>query len=248
MGIYEAVGKNCPTGDLRRDGKPDGGWLPKVGEKYPGSVLYWTELGLKTYLESGLQEWHRQVVGGEITALRAPQLKNIVYEDEYQVICSEGQEALKLSWCDFCSSSNYALADKVVAYIVREKNIEKQLLVFEHDKKWSSAGLQVPAGTVTNDEELETALLREVFEETGLNNCKVVKKIDEYIFFRTPHNKFNRRHVFQLITEVNLPDKWTHKVKSDDVDNGMSFHFYWLNFNEAERVLEDGFGLSIGHL
>ena len=91
--------------------------------------------------------------------------------------------------------------DKVVAYVTREHNGELQLLVFEHEKKWSEAGLQVPAGTVEKGESLEQAVLREVFEETGLRLVDSVKKIDEYIYFREMQGVFNNRHVFHLITQ-----------------------------------------------
>lgn len=64
IGIYEAVDKNCSRDDKRRDGKPDGSWLPKVGEKYPGAISFWTEKGLKKYHRSGLRDWHYSVVDG----------------------------------------------------------------------------------------------------------------------------------------------------------------------------------------
>jgi len=49
-GIFEAVDIDCPRLDPRRNLKPDGSWLPKVGEKYKGAVSYWTPLGLQKYL------------------------------------------------------------------------------------------------------------------------------------------------------------------------------------------------------
>lgn len=55
------------------------------------------------------------------------------------------------------------VVEKVVAFITRERQGRRELLVFDHDM----SGTQVPAGTVEYGEELEAAVLREVWEETG---------------------------------------------------------------------------------
>ena len=58
---------------------------------------------------------------------------------------------------------------KVTAFIVRERNGVKELLVFKHP----TAGVQIPAGTVEEDEDIETAVKREVYEETGLQSVEI---------------------------------------------------------------------------
>lgn len=88
IGIYEAVERDCSRDDIRRQTKPDGGWLPRVGTKYPGAISYWTEFGWKVYSESGLFDWHKSVVNGEVRVERWYEKPgNVLYEDEYQVIC-----------------------------------------------------------------------------------------------------------------------------------------------------------------
>jgi hypothetical protein len=86
IGIYEAVQKNCPKEDNRKINKPDGSWLNKVGENYPGTISFWTEKGWKKYNSSGLFGWHKSVVNGKVKVIKTQILKNIVYEDEFQVI------------------------------------------------------------------------------------------------------------------------------------------------------------------
>ena len=87
VGIYEAVDRDCPRDDARRQNKPDGGWLPKAGAQHPGAISYWTELGWRVYNESGLFDWHRSVVSGEAQVERLNEKPGVVlYEDEYQVI------------------------------------------------------------------------------------------------------------------------------------------------------------------
>ena len=58
---------------------------------------------------------------------------------------------------------------KVTAFIMRENNNVKELLVFKHP----TAGIQIPAGTVEVGEDLETAVQREVYEETGLQFVEI---------------------------------------------------------------------------
>ncbi len=61
------------------------------------------------------------------------------------------------------------IVQKVTAFIVRERNGVKELLVFKHP----TAGIQIPAGTVEKGEDLETAVKREAYEETGLQFVEI---------------------------------------------------------------------------
>ncbi|MDE0685674.1 MAG: NUDIX domain-containing protein [Candidatus Poribacteria bacterium] len=61
------------------------------------------------------------------------------------------------------------VVQKVTAFIVRERDGVKELLVFKHP----TAGIQIPAGTVEEGEDLETAVKREAYEETGLQSVEI---------------------------------------------------------------------------
>ena len=63
--------------------------------------------------------------------------------------------------------------EKVTAFIVRERSGVKELLVFKHP----TAGIQIPAGTVEKGEDIETAVKREAYEETGLQ----IVEIENYL-------------------------------------------------------------------
>ena len=52
---------------------------------------------------------------------------------------------------------------------MRENNGVRELLVFKHP----TAGIQIPAGTVEVGEDLETAVQREAYEETGLQFVEI---------------------------------------------------------------------------
>ena len=61
------------------------------------------------------------------------------------------------------------VVQKVTAFIVRERGGLKELLVFKHP----TAGIQIPAGTVEAGEDIETAVKRETYEETGLQSVEI---------------------------------------------------------------------------
>ena len=246
MGIYKAVDIQCPQNDKRRLIKPDGAWLPKIEASYPKSISFWTELGLEKYLNSGLQEWHRSVVRGPLTIIKSNNPSRIFYEDEFQIICKTNCPLEEVAWEQFCQGHpKIPVVDKVVAYITRKTNGYIELLVFEHDKQWSEAGLQVPAGTVDKSEDVEAAVFREIEEEVGLRNLKLISKIDEYYMYRNTHEQFNRRHIYHLEATGCISDRWTHRVSGGGLDDGMHFHCFWLPIDQAEIKLSGSMGASV---
>jgi ADP-ribose pyrophosphatase YjhB (NUDIX family) len=65
---------------------------------------------------------------------------------------------------------------KVAALVTRGIGPERELLVFRHP----SSSIQLPAGTVERDEEIEAAALREVWEETGLSDVVIVARLTTF--------------------------------------------------------------------
>lgn len=141
---------------------------------------------------------------------------------------------------------NYPTKEKVVAYITR--NNHSEILVFDHDKPWSEAGTQVPAGSIEAKESQEDAVLREVAEESGLQELLIVRKLDEYTYFREKLKQYNRRHVYLLSCQKELPDQWRHIVSGDGVDKNMTFLFYWVTLEKASNILVAELGKSLEKL
>ncbi len=91
------------------------------------------------------------------------------------------------------------------------------VLVFQHSKTWG-----IPKGGVENGEEIETAAVRELNEETGLENLHLIKKLG---IFRRPSaldkNDIRTIHLFLFKAgEV--------KFNPKDVDKPE-----WFSFEEA---------------
>ena len=128
---------------------------------------------------------------------------------------------------------------KVLAYIYRFNQTE--ILVFDQDDPL--AGTQVVCGTVDSGEDLITALLREIKEESGLQflSHDIVKKVGETQYLRKDKPELNLRHFYQFEGD-HLPEKWNHIVLSDGEDNGFQFHFYWLTCSVARSRLAGEMG------
>lgn len=62
---------------------------------------------------------------------------------------------------------------KVVSFVTRGPEQERQLLVIRHP----TAGIQVPAGTVNIGERLEEAVIRETIEETSLEDLLIAREL-----------------------------------------------------------------------
>lgn len=74
------------------------------------------------------------------------------------------------------------MIERVTAFITRRINGKPQLLVFKHPV----AGIQIPSGTVEENEALEKALFRAVNEETGLKKITLTRKLGETTNFLGP--------------------------------------------------------------
>lgn len=165
----------------------------------------------------------------------------------YPVFPPNENASTVLSWLNGRSTSKH-IVEKAVAYITRKSEQGTELLVFDHDKQYSDAGTQVIAGTVDENEDPQKTVLRECLEEGGLSDLKIISKIDEYVFYRSTHSQYNRRHVYHLESEKSFPDQWTHHVQSDGEDNGHDFHFYWMKLSEADGRLSGNLDYSIDKL
>jgi 8-oxo-dGTP pyrophosphatase MutT (NUDIX family) len=118
-----------------------------------------------------------------------------------------------------------AMKHKALAYITRRDQTNTYLLVFDH-RDFPEAGTQVPAGTVETGESPETAVLREIKEESGLDlqQVRLIRKLATAEFMPSE----TVRHIFHLIASEELPAEWTHVVRSTGDDDGLGFVYRWI--------------------
>jgi len=131
---------------------------------------------------------------------------------------------------------------KVLVYIFRNKDQGPELLVFDH-RDFPQAGTQIIGGTVDPGEELIEALLREIFEESGLvfGPSDIERKLGETSYRRKDLPEINHRHYY-AINSIDLPDSWAHTVHSNGADNGLIFDFFWMPCSDAKLLLTGNFG------
>jgi ADP-ribose pyrophosphatase YjhB (NUDIX family) len=126
---------------------------------------------------------------------------------------------------------------KVVAYITRETERGRQLLVFRHARHIETP-IQVPQGTVDDDEDVVDGLWRELFEETGRRDFQLVSHIAKAPSYADWRNERQERNVFHLAAPVDVPDTWSHVVTAGDSDTGLEFEYFWLPLSETGPLLD----------
>jgi 8-oxo-dGTP diphosphatase len=131
---------------------------------------------------------------------------------------------------------------KVIAYVTLYNEAgRRELLVFEH-RDYPDAGVQVPAGTVKPGELPEVAVIREVEEETGLADCRLLTKLGVYDWFNPYTDQVNERHVFHLAAPAETKDSWTW-VETDGGRvpelKGYVFELRWVGLDEPLELAGD---------
>lgn len=126
---------------------------------------------------------------------------------------------------------------KVCAYVTRDEG--RQLLVFEgpeYDR------FQVPKGTVEPGERPADAVLRELFEESGVRSVASSRLIasDVWTRRRTANGvKKYLRYFYHLEADVRR-DGWDHVVTGEGKERGSTFRYSWLDL-----PTDDLFALSL---
>lgn len=110
---------------------------------------------------------------------------------------------------------------KVCPVILRKHNDSWQILAFRHPK----AGTQLIKGTVEEDERPEDAVLRELAEESGLDQVVIVKKIGELGLHKTRQHW----HLFLCQSLVEPENEWSFFTEDG---GGLVFQFFWHKLEE----------------
>jgi 8-oxo-dGTP pyrophosphatase MutT (NUDIX family) len=112
---------------------------------------------------------------------------------------------------------------KVCPFIIRQKSARQEILVFRHP---IGNNVQFVKGTVEENEDLEAAALRELFEESGIEN---VYKI-EFAGTQEIGNENQIWHFFRCFPQIELAESWTFFANDD---GGLYFSFFWFDLAET---------------
>ena len=105
---------------------------------------------------------------------------------------------------------------KACPVILRQHDESWQILAFKHPK----AGTQLVKGTVEEDERPEKTALRELAEESGIDQAVVIQKIGQLGFQATKQHW----HLFLCRPALALPEEWSFFTEDG---GGQLFQFFW---------------------
>ena len=151
-------------------------------------------------------------------------------------------EASPPQWCPvpaMATATALFVRSKVLAYVTRGD----ELLVFRH-RDFPDAGLQVPAGAIEEGEDPQDAALREVREESGLTEVRVVGLLGRYLYDAVQHRgEIHDRYVYHLELAGSAEQSWLH-YETDPSDGGppIAFSFFWMSLRDPELRLAGGQG------
>ncbi len=138
--------------------------------------------------------------------------------------------------------SELLLREKVFAYVTRGS----ELLVFR-ERGFEQFGMQIPAGSPNDNESLESAVLRETAEETGLRALSIARYLGSVDVDQTKYglSEIHRRHFFHLITTGETPDTWSHEEKDPSIRTEFTphqivFDLWWITLGKEYPVLAEG--------
>jgi 8-oxo-dGTP pyrophosphatase MutT (NUDIX family) len=124
--------------------------------------------------------------------------------------------------------------ERVVAYVTREHEGRRELLVFDH-RDHPEAGTQVPAGRLEPGEDIEAALLRELEEEAGLGDARVVRRLGDFDGADLGHGVGYRNYAYEVEAPA-APNAWEHEVFGDGDDAGLVFVYRWEPLSPELRL------------
>lgn len=121
---------------------------------------------------------------------------------------------------------------KAYGYVTRVRGGVTQALVFRHPDP--AGGYQIPKGTIEPGETAEQAVLRELWEETGLRDLRLVREVAVDLY--TWEGELHERHFFHLTCDEPR-DAWDHAVSGAGEETGLVFSYFWVSAPDEVPLL-----------
>jgi len=128
---------------------------------------------------------------------------------------------------------------KVAAFILRRNSSGRCEILFHSFATSPSLLWRLPGGGVDGGEDVVQALYRELWEETGLTDLKLGRKLGVQSYYKTFIQAQVERHDFLLWAADDVPDSWEFQVQGEGEDAGDLFKFHWLGGRSLTGVHEE---------
>jgi ADP-ribose pyrophosphatase YjhB (NUDIX family) len=109
-----------------------------------------------------------------------------------------------------------------------------QLLIFREQLEEREDFAQLPGGTIEEGESIEDGLLREVYEESGLSDLRIVRMLG-CDTVRGARDRIDLRHFYLLECNEPMQDSWLHhEMHGSEHDYPLPFLYSWMPIEEAK--------------
>lgn len=124
-----------------------------------------------------------------------------------------------------------------------------RLLVFSHPD-FPEAGIQVPGGMLKQGEEPDEAVMREAFEETGLEGLELRSYLGDCELDAPERGKVYHCRFYHLTYDGTAPERWRHDETdpSDGTPGPITFDFFWVRLPDEVPPLFGGTDVMLPEL
>jgi hypothetical protein len=128
---------------------------------------------------------------------------------------------------------------RLFAFIIRDGAVGKELLMFDH-LGYPEVGLQIPGGTIEDNESVENSIPRIVRMESGIDNVSILANLDPV---HVPNWELEA-YPYLLTPTSSYPDYWDfptthfHDKEAKERNEPMIFCYAWMGL-PLLRKLED---------
>lgn len=132
---------------------------------------------------------------------------------------------------------SYTTKNKVFAYITRIKQGRTQLLLQKH-KKNLRTDLRILSGYVEPDEDRYTAVLREVFEKSGLEFFQEIRYLGEHEFAFHEQKELHQGTFYQMPIDEDIADEFDFTYRDQD-NKKVVLKYKWHDITNLPNLIAD---------